>query len=138
MKFYAARSARARISLSAVLLAGTAMASAPAIAQDQPADVTEEDGDEIVADLNTNELNCIPLQDPAIVAERKAKWEQVVADNGGIHPNCGEANTRLLNRMRRLAVPAIQGSGMHPDRQLWVNNPREPEMSSFEPTNKYR
>ena len=73
-----------------------------------------------------------------VLAERKAKWEKVVADNGGIHPNCGEADTRLLNRMRRLAVPAIQGSGMHPDRQLWVNDPREPVVSSFEPTNKYR
>ena len=93
---------------------------------------------EPLADLNANELNCIPLQDPAILAERKAKWEKVVADNGGIHPNCGEANTRLLMRMRRLAVPAVQGSGMHPDRQLWVNDPREPVVSSFEPKNKYR
>ena len=97
-----------------------------------------EDGDEIVADLNKNELNCTPLNDPAVVAERKAKWQKVVADNGGIHPNCGTAETRLLNRMRRSAVPAIQGSGMHPDRELWVNDPREPVVSGFEPINKYR
>ena len=45
-----------------------------------------ENGDEIIADLNVNELNCTPLQDPAILAEREAKWEKVVADNGGIHP----------------------------------------------------
>ncbi|MEP0942089.1 MAG: dihydroxy-acid dehydratase [Rhizobiaceae bacterium] len=97
-----------------------------------------ENGDEIVADLNNNELNCVPLQDAAVLAERKAKWEKVVADNGGLHPHCGDADTRLLNRMRRLAVPAIQGSGMHPDRQLWVNNPRDAVVSAFEPTNKHR
>ncbi len=97
-----------------------------------------EDGDEITADLNNNELNCIPLNDPAILAERKAKWEKVVAANGDIHPNCGTAETRLLNRMRRSAVPAIQGSGMHPDRQLWVNDPREPVMSSFKPSNCFK
>ncbi|NKB52259.1 MAG: dihydroxy-acid dehydratase [Rhizobiaceae bacterium] len=97
-----------------------------------------EDGDEITADLNNNELNCTPLNDPAILAERKARWEKVVADNGGMHPNCGTAETRLLNRMRRSAVPAIQGSGMHPDRQLWVNDPREPVVSSFKPSNTFR
>ncbi|MGI9364312.1 MAG: dihydroxy-acid dehydratase [Rhizobiaceae bacterium] len=97
-----------------------------------------KDGDEIIADLNNNELNCPALDDPDILAERKASWEKVVADNGGIHPNCGDADTRLLNRMRRSAVPAIQGSGMHPDRQLWVNNPRQPVDTGFIPSNKYR
>jgi dihydroxy-acid dehydratase len=96
-----------------------------------------QDGDEIIADLERNELNCTALNDPAIAAERRAKWEKEVADNGGIHPNCGEAETRLLNRMRRSAVPAIQGSGMHPDRELWVNDPREPIVSGFTPTNKW-
>lgn len=97
-----------------------------------------ENGDEIIADLNNNELNCTALNDPALLAERKAKWEKVVADNGGIHPKCGTAETRLLNRMRRSAVPAIQGAGMHPDRQLWVNDPREPVDSGFGPSNKFR
>ncbi|MBL6952793.1 MAG: dihydroxy-acid dehydratase [Alphaproteobacteria bacterium] len=97
-----------------------------------------EDGDEIVADLNSNELNCTQLSDPAKLAARKAAWEKVVADNGGVHPACDEADTRLLNRMRRSAVPATQGAGMHPDRQLWVNNPRQPEPSSFVPSNKWR
>jgi len=96
-----------------------------------------QDGDEIIADLERNELNCTALNDPAIASERRAKWEKEVADNGGIHPNCGEAETRLLNRMRRSAVPAIQGSGMHPDRELWVNDPREPIVSGFTPTNKW-
>ena len=97
-----------------------------------------ENGDEIVVDLNCNELNCTELRDPATLATRKAAWDTAVAANGGIHPSCGEADTRLLNRMRRSAVPATQGAGMHPDRQLWVNEPREPEMTSFVPRNKWR
>jgi dihydroxy-acid dehydratase len=96
-----------------------------------------EDGDEITADLNTNELNCTELKDPAVFEARMAAWTKVVADNGGIHPNCGDADTRLLNRMRRSGVSAIQGGGMHPDRELWVNNPREPVMTGFVPSNKH-
>ena len=49
-----------------------------------------QDGDEIVADLNNNELNCTALADPAILAQRKADWDKQVAANGGIHPNCGD------------------------------------------------
>ncbi len=97
-----------------------------------------EDGDEIVVDLNANEINCTALADPATLASRKAAWEKVVAANGGIHPSCGEVDSRLLNRMRRSAVPATMGGGMHPDRQLWVPDPREPEASSFTPSNKWR
>ena len=96
-----------------------------------------EDGDEITADLNNNELNCTQLNDPAMLAARKAEWTKAVEANGGLHPSCGDADTRLLNRMRRSAVSAIQGAGMHPDRQLWVNEPREPVVSSFTPSNKY-
>ena len=59
-----------------------------------------EDGDEIVADLNKNELNCTALTDPAVLKARKAAWEKVVAANGGLHPNCGVADTRLLHRAR--------------------------------------
>lgn len=97
-----------------------------------------EDGDEIVVDLNKNELNCTALNDPAILAARKAAWEKAVTDNGGIHPSCGDADTRLLNRMRRSAVPATLGGGMHPDRELWVNEPRDARKSGFMPTNKWR
>jgi dihydroxy-acid dehydratase len=97
-----------------------------------------EDGDEIVADLNTNELNCTPLNDPATLAARKAAWEKVVADNGGVHPSCGDADTRLLNRMRHSGVPATQGAGMHPDRKLWVSESREAHNSGFVPKNKWR
>ncbi len=97
-----------------------------------------EEGDEIVVDLNKNELNCTALADPGTLSARKAAWEKVVEGNGGSHPAIGNADTRLLNRMRRSAVSAVFGAGMHPDRVLWVSNPREPEKTSFVPSNKYR
>ena len=97
-----------------------------------------EDGDEIIVDLNTNELNCTPLSDPATVAARQSAWQQVVDANGGFHPNLGEVDTRLLNRMRRSAVSAVFGAGMHPDREVWVCAPRSDDASGFVPSNKYR
>ncbi len=97
-----------------------------------------EDGDEIVADLNTNELSCTALNDPATLAKRKAAWEKVVADNGGIHPNCGVADTRLLHRARTTAVPATRGGGLHPNREVWVRAPRKAERSKFALKNKHR
>ncbi len=97
-----------------------------------------EDGDEIVVDLNTNEINCASLEDDAVVGPRKKAWEQAVADNGGIHPQCGDVDTRLLNRMRRSAVSAVYGAGMHPDRALWVPEPREAARTGFVPSNKHR
>ena len=97
-----------------------------------------EDGDEIVVDLKTNELTCPALHDPATLARRKAAWEQAVAANGGTHPNCGVADTRLLHRARHTAVSAIRGAGLHPNREVWVREPRRAERSSFTPGNKYR
>ncbi len=97
-----------------------------------------EDGDEIIADLNKNELNCTALADPAILKKRKAAWDKVVAANGGIHPNCGDADTRLLHRARLTAVPATRGAGMHPNREVWVRLPRTAEKSGFTPSNKHR
>ena len=97
-----------------------------------------QDGDEIVADLNKNELNCTPLADPATFKQRKAAWDKVVAANGGIHPNCGVADTRLLHRARLSAVPATRGAGMHPNREVWVREPREATRSGFVPKNKHR
>jgi len=97
-----------------------------------------EQGDEITADLNTNELNCKALKDPAVLAARKAAWEKAVAANGGIHPNCGIADTRLLHRARHTAVPATRGGGLHPNREVWVREPRVAERSGFVPSNKHR
>ena len=95
------------------------------------------DGDEIVVDLNRNELNCTQLADPAVYARRKAAWEKVVTTNGGIHPNCGAVDTRLLHRARLTAVPATRGGGMHPNREIWVREPRRAERSGFVPRNKH-
>ncbi|MCW5736012.1 MAG: dihydroxy-acid dehydratase [Enhydrobacter sp.] len=97
-----------------------------------------EEGDEIVADLNKDELNCTALSDPAIRAKRQAAWDKVVADNGGIHPNCGVADTRLLRRARLSAVPATRGGGLHPNREVWVRNPRSADRSGFVLRNKHR
>ncbi len=97
-----------------------------------------EDGDEIAIDLNTNELNCTALKDPAILAKRKAAWDKIVAANGGIHPNCGIADTRLLQRARHMSVPATRGGGLHPNREVWVREPRKAEASGFVPKNRFR
>ena len=97
-----------------------------------------ENGDNIVVDLNNNQINCLELSDPKIMQQRKEAWEKVVESNGGTHPSIGDANTRLLNRMRFSSVSAKYGAGMHPNRELWVSEPRSPEKSTFTPRNKYR
>ena len=70
--------------------------------------------------------------------DRKHKWDQVVRENGGTHPSVGDADTRLLNRMRSSAVSAVFGAGMHPDRKLWISDPRDPSVSDFVPSNRYK
>lgn len=97
-----------------------------------------EDGDEIIADLNTNELNCTELADAATQRARKAAWDKAVEANGGVHPNVGLADTRLLHRARHSAVPASRGGGLHPNREVWVRDVRVPEASGFKPANKFR
>ncbi len=97
-----------------------------------------EDGDEIIADLNTDELTCTELKDPDTFAVRKAKWEKETADNGGVHPACGVADTRLLHRARHSAVPASRGGGIHPNGEVWVREPRDARPSGFVPSNKTR
>ncbi|MDP3160817.1 MAG: dihydroxy-acid dehydratase [Reyranella sp.] len=97
-----------------------------------------EDGDEIVVDLNRSELNCPALDDAATLARRKAAWDKVVAANGGLHPNCGAADTRLLHRARTTSVPATRGGGLHPNREVWVRDPRKAERSGFQLQNKFR
>ncbi len=97
-----------------------------------------EDGDEITVDLNTNEINCTELSNQSTLKNRKDDWNEVVQSNDGMHPSIGVANTRLLNRMRRSAVSAKYGAGMHPDREIWVNEPRSTVKTDFVPSNKYR
>ena len=97
-----------------------------------------EDGDEIIVDLNKNEINCSQLNDTNTFNLRKSNWEQIFNSNGGTHPSVGDADTRLLNRMRNSAVSATYGAGMHPNRELWVPNPREVEVSGFVPKNMHK
>ncbi|MEL6372506.1 MAG: dihydroxy-acid dehydratase [Pseudomonadota bacterium] len=96
------------------------------------------DGDEIIADLNTNELTCPALDDGATRQARQAAWDAEVAANGGLHPHCGDADTRLLHRMRMSAVPATRGAGIHPNREVYVREPREAVQSGFVPRNRWR
>ena len=97
-----------------------------------------EQGDEILVDLNYNTLSCKQLEDDEVMAARKAAWDAAVAANGGAHPSVGDADTRLLNRMRCSAVSAVHGAGMHPGGQLWVNEPRKADKTGFTPSNKHR
>ena len=97
-----------------------------------------ENGDDITVDLNNNELNCKQLANEAVYEHRKLQWDRLVDGNKGIHPFAGEANTRLLNSMRRSAVSAVYGAGMHPDRTVWVKDPREAKRSNFEPHNRFK
>ena len=97
-----------------------------------------EDGDQINVDLNTNELVCVQLLDNNIFNNRKERWQSEVDANGGVHPAVGDADTRLLNRMRSSAVSAVYGAGMHPNRTLWVSEPRIGQTNNFKPQNKFR
>jgi dihydroxy-acid dehydratase len=60
------------------------------------------------------------------------------AGNGGIHPNCSAADTRLLDRARCTAVPATRGGGLHPNCEVWVRDRRNAERSGFKLRNKHR
>ena len=97
-----------------------------------------EEGDDIIVDLNRNEINCTQLLDLDTYNQRKNIWNEEVSENNGFHPSVGEADTRLLNRMRSSAVSAIFGAGMHPDRKLWISNPRITDKNSFIPKNKFK
>lgn len=97
-----------------------------------------EDGDEIIVDLTKNEINCTQLLDTNTFESRQNIWQKIYKDNGRLHPCVGEADTRLLNRMRSSAVSAVYGAGMHPDRKLWVPDQREVELSGFIPKNIYK
>ena len=57
-------------------------------------------------DLKKNEINCSQLNDNNTFKLRKSNWEQIFNSNGGTHPSVGDADTRLLNRMRNSAVSA--------------------------------
>lgn len=71
-----------------------------------------EDGDTIVVDLNDDTLTCRELEDPAVEAERRARWEADAAAHGGLPSPVRPVQSRLLRRMRSLAKPAVLGAGM--------------------------
>ncbi len=97
-----------------------------------------KDGDKIRVDLNTNELVCEQLDDRDTYEKRKSDWIALSEANSGTHPSVGSANTRLLNKMRCSAVPAVFGAGMHPNKSIWISEQRSPEASNFQPKNKYK
>ena len=97
-----------------------------------------EEGDEIIVDLNSNEINCTQLSDKRIYDNRKKAWDEEVDNNNSVHPSVGSADTRLLNRMRSSAVSAVYGAGMHPNRQIWISNPRNENKVDFKPRNKFK
>ena len=97
-----------------------------------------DEGDDIIVDLNSNQINCPQLDDEKILAKRKAEWEGAVKKNGGTHPSAGIADTRLLNRMRCSAVAATQGAGMHPGGAMFVSEPRKGDSGAFKPANRHR
>ena len=53
-------------------------------------------------------------------------------------PIAASADTRLLHRARLTAVPATRGGGLHPNREVWVRDPRDAERSGFVLRNKHR
>ena len=97
-----------------------------------------EEGDQIIVDLNKNEINCVELENKNTFDERMNDWQKKVNENNGIHPAVGNADTRLLHKMRYSAVSAVFGAGMHPERKIFVTDPREGVKSSFTPQNKFR
>ena len=97
-----------------------------------------EEGDQIIVDLNKNELNCVELDNKETYEKRAKLWQQKVDTNQGIHPSVGNADTRLLHKMRHSAVSAVFGAGMHPGQKIFVTDVREGIKSSFTPQNKFR
>ena len=77
-----------------------------------------EDGDEILVDSeHQREINCTPLNDPAVAAARKAAWNKAVADNGGFHPSLPAAGKPIVASAR----------GTWPFRQCAVRAAPEPD-----------
>ena len=65
-------------------------------------------------------------------------WEKSLDPKSNLHPSLGLADTRLLNRMRQSAVSAVFGAGMHPNKEIWVPDPRDPVLCDFIPKNRHK
>src|SRR5947209_6617341 len=64
-----------------------------------------EDGDQIIVNLNDDTISCKELDDADVLKTRKAAWA----------PNVRPATSRMLQRMRATARPALEGAGMATD-----------------------
>jgi dihydroxy-acid dehydratase len=73
-----------------------------------------EDGDTIVIDVNQDSMDCVELHDPAERDRRAEAWQAAAAANGGDHPAVTPVDSRMLQRMRASARPALLGGGMSP------------------------
>jgi dihydroxy-acid dehydratase len=71
-----------------------------------------EDGDTIVVNLETDRIDCPPLDDSETFARRSSAWQAAVEANGGISPDATPVTHRVLKRMRSTALPALLGGGM--------------------------
>ena len=74
-----------------------------------------QDGDTITVDLNTDRLDCRELDDRETLRERSRMWESTVAANGGSHPDAPVVTSRVLQRFRATATPALRGAGVTND-----------------------
>ncbi len=71
-----------------------------------------EDGDTIVVDLGADRIDCLPLDNPDILAGRASAWQAAAEANGGVSPDATPVAHRVLKRMRATALPALLGGGM--------------------------
>jgi dihydroxy-acid dehydratase len=71
-----------------------------------------EDGDTIVVDVRTDRIDCVELEEPGILEQRAAAWQEAAGRNGGTHPDATPVTDRVLSRMRATALPALLGGGM--------------------------
>ena len=72
-----------------------------------------EDGDTILVDLNTDRLDCVELDDSTTMEARASAWRTATDGNDGLHPLATPVESRVLQRMRATAQPALRGGGMN-------------------------
>ena len=103
-----------------------------------------QDGDEIIADLNKNELNCTALSDPAVFKQRKAAWDRVVAAKRRhspelrrcrhapaapctAHGGSGDARRRPASESRGVGARAARGQalGLYAEEQAPAGSARK-------------
>lgn len=70
------------------------------------------DGDTIVVDLNGDRLDCPELEARGVSDDRTKEWRAAADANGGVHPAVAPVTSRILQRMRAAAQPALRGGGM--------------------------